>query len=87
MHHSLVLVDLCPSLEKLLPQYFKLARLIFMNQWDPRKLADERDINVPRVEARTAEILRPLLHYEYQLYEFVKQRFFEQYHILVELDN
>jgi hypothetical protein len=74
-------------LEKLLLQDFKLARLIFMNQWDPRKLADDRGINVTAPDPRTAEILRPLLRFEYQLYDFVKQRFFEQYHILVELDN
>lgn len=58
-----------------------------MNQRDPKKLADERDVNITNPSNRTKQILRPLLKYEYALYDFIKHRFFEQYRILVELDN
>jgi hypothetical protein len=74
-------------LEKLLPQYFQLARLIFMNQHDPKLLGDIRDVNVTLPNSRTVAILKPLLLYEYKLYEFIQTRFLEQYRILVELDN
>ena len=58
-----------------------------MNQHDPKILADERDINVKLPSQKTIDILRPLLKYEYDIYDHIKQRFMEQYRILVELDN
>lgn len=74
-------------LEKLLPQYFKLARLIFMNQRDPEHLIDERDTYIQLPNSRTTNLLKPLLQYEYELYDYIKERFLDQYRILTELDN
>ena len=58
-----------------------------MNQHDPKILADQRDINVIRPNETTINILKPLLKYEYDIYEHIKQRFYDQYRILVDLDN
>ena len=58
-----------------------------MNQHDPKILADQRDINVKRPNAKTIAILKPLLKYEYLIYEHIKQRFYDQYRILVDLDS
>ncbi|CAF1106362.1 unnamed protein product [Rotaria sordida] len=74
-------------LEKLLPQYFKLARILFMNQHDPKILADKRDINVRLPNKNTTKILMPFLKYEYDLYNYIKKRFLDQYNMLLELDN
>ncbi|CAF3641920.1 unnamed protein product, partial [Rotaria sordida] len=72
---------------KLLPKYFKLIRLVFMNQRDPKHLIDERDLNIRLPNKNTTELLMPFLKYEYDLYNYIKQRFLDQYRILVELDN
>ncbi|CAF2536483.1 unnamed protein product [Rotaria sp. Silwood2] len=74
-------------LEKLLPQYFKLARLIFMNQQNSKILVDDRDLNIRLPNENTIKLLKPLLQYEYDLYDYIKQRFLRQYELLVELDN
>ncbi|CAF0804807.1 unnamed protein product [Rotaria sordida] len=74
-------------LEKLLPKYFKLIRLVFMNQRDPKHLIDERDLNIQLPNKNTTKLLMPFLKYEYDLYNYIKQRFLDQYRILVELDN
>ncbi len=58
-----------------------------MNQHDPKILADERDINVMLPNEATINILKPLLNYEYRIYEHIKQRFYDQYRILADLDN
>lgn len=58
-----------------------------MNQQDPQLLADPRDLNITLPNERTTHALMPLLKYEYQLYEFIQERFLDQYRILVELDN
>ncbi|CAF3501384.1 unnamed protein product [Rotaria sp. Silwood1] len=74
-------------LERLLPKYFKLSRLLFMNQQNSKLMADERDLNVQLPNNTTREILMPLLKYEYDLYKYIKKRFLRQYEILLELDN
>lgn len=74
-------------LEKLLPQYFKLARLLFMNQSNASLPIDPRDTNTSLPNQNTTETLKPLLKYEYELYDYIKTRFLEQYELLVELDN
>jgi hypothetical protein len=74
-------------LEKLFPRYFKLSRLIFMNQRDSKNLIEERDINIKLPNRTTIDLLRPLLKYEYELYDYIKQRLLDQYRILTELDN
>lgn len=71
----------------MLPNYFKLSRLVYMNQWDPKWLRDHLDVYVPGVSKKTHEILRPLLHFEYQLYDFIRDRFFTQFKILSEADK
>jgi hypothetical protein len=58
-----------------------------MNQHDPKLLADERDVNVILPNETTINILKPLLKYEYDIYNHIKQRFQDQYRILVDLDN
>jgi hypothetical protein len=58
-----------------------------MNQHDPKLLADERDVNVVLPNETTINILKPLLKYEYDIYNHIKQRFQDQYRILVDLDN
>ncbi|CAF3468790.1 unnamed protein product [Rotaria sp. Silwood1] len=74
-------------LEKLLPQYFQFARLLFMNQRDSKVLVDERDLNIQLPNENTIKLLMPLLKYEYDLYNYIKERFLDQYNILVELDS
>ncbi|CAF1118400.1 unnamed protein product [Rotaria sp. Silwood1] len=74
-------------LERLLPKYFKLSRLLFMNQQNSKLMADKRDLNVQLPNNTTREILMPLLKYEYDLYNHIKKRFLRQYEILLELDN
>jgi hypothetical protein len=58
-----------------------------MNQHDPKILAHARDINVMLPNETTIAILKPLLKYEYDIYEHIKQRFYDQYRILVGLDS
>lgn len=58
-----------------------------MNQWDPHALHDERDVEVPDPTEKTKQILRPLLHFEYELYNFIRDRLLEQYKLLVEMDS
>ena len=58
-----------------------------MNQHDPKILADERDINVQLPNQTTIAILKPFLKYEYDIYGYIKHRFYEQYRILVELSS
>jgi hypothetical protein len=58
-----------------------------MNQHDPKLLADERDINIVLPNLTTINILKQFLGYEYNIYYYIKQRFLNQYQILVDLDN
>ena len=73
-------------LEKFLPEYFQLARLLFMNTRNPDHLIDERDTNVPLPNDKTRNILRGLLRDEYDLYEYIRARFHDQYKILTDVD-
>ena len=50
-------------------------------------LADPRDLQFAPLSPKTVEILRPLLHFEYQLYDYVRDRFYQQYNVLVEMDS
>ncbi len=58
-----------------------------MNQRDPEHLIDERDTYIQLPNSRTTNLLKPLLQYEYELYDYIKERFLDQYRILTELDN
>ncbi|CAF1092883.1 unnamed protein product [Adineta ricciae] len=73
-------------LEKLLPQYFQLARLLFMNTRSSDRLIDERDTNVPLPNGKTRDILKRLLRDEYELYEYIRTRFYDQYRILTDTE-
>ena len=73
-------------LEKLLPEYFQLARLLFMNTRSSDRLIDERDTKVPLPNAKTRNILTRLLRDEYELYEYIKTRFYDQYRILTDTE-
>ncbi|CAF1220639.1 unnamed protein product [Adineta steineri] len=74
-------------LEKLFPQYFKHARLIYMNTRDSHQLADNRDVNIQLPNKMTIKLLEPYLKDEYELYNYIKRRFLDQYRILTEMDN
>jgi hypothetical protein len=72
------------NLEKLLPEYFKLARLLFMNQYDPLDLADKRDKQFQIPNLPTTNLIKLVLKSEYQLYDYIQQRFDDQYRILTQ---
>ncbi|CAF1066151.1 unnamed protein product [Adineta ricciae] len=73
-------------LEKLLPEYFQLARLLFMNTRSSDHLIDERDTNVPLPNGKTRNILKLLLRDEYELYDYIRIRFYDQYRILTDTE-
>ncbi|UJR07772.1 hypothetical protein I4U23_012055 [Adineta vaga] len=50
-------------LEKLFPEYFQLARLLFMNTRNPDHLIDERDTNFSSPNDQIIRTLRPLLNH------------------------
>lgn len=58
-----------------------------MNQIGAEILADPRDLHFAPLSPKTVQILRPLLHFEYQLYDYIRDRFYQQYNVLVEMDS
>ncbi|CAF1533167.1 unnamed protein product, partial [Didymodactylos carnosus] len=74
-------------LEKLLPLYFKNVCLLYMKEGSERAENQLYSKYKKKPSNDTIAILRRYLTHEYDLYDYVKSRFYTQYRQLVDLDK
>jgi hypothetical protein len=65
----------------------KFARLLFVNQHDPLELADKRDKQFKITNLPITNLIKLVLKSEYEFYDYIQQRFYDQYRILIQFYN
>merc|ERR1719150_1535439 len=72
------------TLEVLLPRYFTNITALFHKR-DKETRESYRTVKRPTIRDDTRQILRNNMAKEYELYEFVKQRFYNQYQKVIRM--